>query len=233
MSVEVQQKILNPIIKDTANNIRTVSATLIPLVMLSGKQNGIMPYLSSFSLMSNDTAELIDHLELSQKHQRFDVAYVIPDYVTNFLMNLERFLQNWDIANKLSGNFTPSPRGSKVVNMAPPMGPVPLDRNDIEEKNEDLKEYHLDKATRNSRLLPQQAIVELLMEYLELYRIPENDYIDKLLTEYIPKIEEVYDNIHESFNIKRNIKALTLVVECLTKVAAEWQKHYDDDDEWI
>ena len=232
MNVEVQSKILNPMIKNTANNIRTISATLIPLVMLSGQQNGIMQYLSSFNLMSNDTAELIDHLELNKDHQRFDAAYVIPDYITKFLMNLERFLQSWDSANRLGGNFTPSPRGSKVVNMAPPMGPVPLDKNDIEEKNEDLKEYHLDKATKNSRLLPEKVIIELLTEYLDLYRIPESDYIDKLLAEYIPKIEEVYDDIHESFNIKRNIKALTLVVECLTKVSVEWQKHYDDD-EWI
>lgn len=228
MSVEVQSKILNPMIKDTANNIRTVSATLIPLVMLSGQHNGALQYLASFNLMSNDTAELIDHLELNKDHQRFDAAYVIPDYVTNFLMNLERFLQSWDSANRLGGDLMHS-RGPKVVDI----GPTPLNRRNIEDKNKDLKEYHLDKATRSSRLLPKKVIIELLTEYLDLYRIPESDYIDKLLAEYIPKIEEVYDNIHESFNIKRNIKALTLVVECLTKVSVEWQKHYDDDDEWI
>lgn len=233
MSVEVQQKILNPIIKDTANNIRTVSATLIPLIMLSGELRGTMEHLSTFNTMSNDTADMIDHLEINKDHKRFDVTYVLPAYITNFLMNLKRLLQIWDYSNEIDENITRSK--GKVINFTPPSTePMPFsEKHDLEMDEKDEKEYHLSDGIKSSRLIPQQVVLELLIEYLDLYRIPESDYIDKLLAEYVPKIEKVYSNTHETFNIKRNIKIFTLIVECLTKVATEYQKHYDEDDEWI
>ena len=192
-----------------------------------------MEHLSTFNTMSNDTAELIDHLEINKNHQRFDVTYVLPAYVTNFLMNLEKLLQIWDYSNQIGGSITSS--NGKVINFRPPSTePMPFQKkHDLEMDENDEKEYHLSDGVKSSRLVPQQVVIELLIEYLDLYRIPESDYIDKLLAEYVPKIEKVYSNTHETFNIKRNIKIFTLIVECLTKVATEYQKHYDDDDEWI
>ena len=224
MSLEVQRKVINPLIADTANHIRQISASLIPLIMMSGQQNNaIMTVLSSFVTMSNDTADLIDQLEITDKHRRFDAAYVIPYDVTKFLITLEKFLNDWDYANSLGNHASTS---SKVIDFS-------SSERSIHKAKVNTQNYHLSSEIKSSRLIPQQAVIELLMEYLELYRIPENDYIDELMGEYVPKIEEVYNSIYESLNIDRNIKALALVTECLQKVSAEYKKYFDEDDEWV
>lgn len=243
MGVEVQSKILNPIIQNTSTNIKTISATLIPLILLSLKHNNqTTSNLARLNSITHEMAILIDNLEIDTNNPRFDAVNALPEYITQYLQNLKIFLMLWDgeESNNVPGPVITSSK-NKVVDMykskqSPKCSPINVEeflKNTNKEQSTEVTEYHLNESTKNSRLLPRQAVIELLMEYLELYRIPNNNYIDRLLEKYIPEIEKIYDDDTELFNIRKTIKVLKKVEECLIQVFKEWEKHSDDDEEWL
>lgn len=237
MGVEVQSKILNPIIQNTSTNIKTISATLIPLILLSRKHNNrTTSNLARLNSIAHEMAILIDKLKIDTKNPRFDVVNELPEYITEYLHNLKVFLMIWDEeeSDNVPGPVITSSK-AKVVDMhkSKQLKCSPINVETNKEQSTEVTEYHLNESTKNSRLLPQQAVIELLMEYLELYRIPNNNYIDRLLEKYIPEIEKIYDDDTELFNIRKTIKVLKKVEECLIQVFKEWEKYGDDDEEWL
>ena len=217
MGVEIQNNIINTMILDTANRIRLISGTLVPLMT----QDGHPFEICQFNDYTNEIANMLESQIKFDTKSPFTAPVSINYYINQFLNNLSSFL-----SSVYDENCEECPDRENCNEY------ITKDND----KRKSPKVISMNKSRNipniiNKKIVSDEEIIDLISMYLERYYPDEfhSPEVQTALEKAKTNFKVIYNN-DKLYDVNKMKQYMIQILDIISALEIAFKRDHDDDE---